>query len=122
MTANGEHGKETSYLEYADRQASGGGFIQEVEPARDDEEPGDVRRRSRQRADNFSTHSRPGRARAGHHTYGLRVTDYAVAVVHGALRQLRRGNGRGPWKGTSRQPAKSKDGDNGESFIAKRSA
>ena len=36
--------------------------------------------------------------RSGRHQHGLRVADYALALVYGTLREFRGGNGGGPWK------------------------
>lgn len=44
-----------SYLEYANRQARDRRLVRQIEPAGDDEEPGDVRGRSRQRLDDLAT-------------------------------------------------------------------
>ncbi len=57
-----EQVKKTGNLELADRQTCDRGFVYQTESARNDEEPGDVRRRSRQRPDDDLFHLRSGQA------------------------------------------------------------
>ena len=76
--------------------------------AGDAEEPGDVRRRSRRRADDDP-------AGAGHRRWPsrgrLRAADHPVAVGDRAVRQLRRGDGRGARQGAGRHAAPDPDAD-----------
>ena len=67
-------------------------------------QPGHVRRLRRQRADDASCSSRPCSAH-GEAPAGFILGVSAVAVVHGAVRQFRRGDGRGPRQGPGRRPA-----------------
>ena len=68
------------------------------------EEPGDVRRRGRQRAHHAALAARPRSppARRGAARGSPRGVS-ALALVHRALRQLRRGGGRGPRQGAGRR-------------------
>ncbi len=71
------------------------------------EEPGDVRGRSRRRADDGvpdPRHASPARGGIG---FELQIS--AVAVVHGAVRELRRGHGGGARQGAGRLAAQDED-------------
>ena len=76
--------------------------------ADDGEEPGDVRRRGRQRADDAPVRARRG-GRAARPR--LRAADHVLALAHGALRELRRGDGRGTRQGAGRHAAQGADRD-----------
>ena len=83
----------------------------QARPAQDDQEPGHVRGRGRRRA-----HHRPVRARRpdrGRQPRLLRP-DHPLAVVHRAVRQLRRGHRRRARQGPGRQPAAHPHRDHGQ--------
>src|SRR5262249_31838207 len=71
------------------------GFRQ-AQSAQPDEESGHVRARGRHRAGDRDPDPRPPRRRR---TYRFRIPDRPVAMVHGAVRQFRRGSRRGPREG-----------------------
>ena len=71
--------------------------------ARDVAQPGDVRGRGRQRADHAPVAARPRRRRRATSASSLQIV--RLAVVHRAVRQLRRGDGRGARQGPGRDPA-----------------
>ena len=75
----------------------------QAQPADDGAQPGDVHRRGRLGADHDPVPPRLRRQRRP----GARVRGprRAVAVVHRAVRQLRRGDGRGPRQGAGRRAA-----------------
>src|SRR5262249_12788330 len=64
-----------------------------------DEESGHVRARNRHRVDDRDPDPRPRHRRR---EYRLRIPDRPVAVVHGAVRQFRRGGCRRPPQGAGR--------------------
>ena len=80
------------------------GRRRQARPAPDGPQPGHVRRRGRQRAHHHRLPPRPRVVdrRAQNLFAGLVA---AVAVVHRAVRQLRRGHGRGPGQGPGRLAA-----------------
>ena len=96
------------------RETRDPGLVREAEPGHVDEEPGDVRGRGRRRAD----HGVPD-PRHIHRGWRDRVLhpDFALALVHGPVRQLRRSHGRGPRKGAGGQPAQDQDGRSGKTHL-----
>ena len=81
-----------------------GELVRQAGPARRGAQPGDVRRRDRQRDHDASPSSRrslPGSGRRRPSSAAVSV----LALVHGAVRQLRRGDGRGPRQGAGRHAA-----------------
>ena len=83
--------------------------VRKLAPAHDGAQPGDVRRRGRQRADHAA--SRPATSPTGGRRSRLRAADHVLAVAHRALRQLRRGDGRGARQGAGRHAAQGQDRD-----------
>ena len=83
------------------------GFGPEAESRDADEEPGDLRRRGRRGAgrccSSFATSS------TGARRHRLRAADRPLALVHGAVRDLRRGDGRGARQGAGRIAAQDED-------------
>ena len=81
-------------------------------PSADDgEEPGDVRCRDRQRPHDVEAGAGRDRRRQ---RAGLRAADHVLALAHGDLRQLCRGDGRGPGQGAGGHAAAHPDRDVGE--------
>ena len=78
--------------------------VRKLDPRHDGPQPGDVRRRARQRRSPRSCSSATSATRTGDENVFAGLVA-AVAVVHGAVRQLRRGHGRGPGQGPGRHPA-----------------
>ncbi len=75
-------------------------------------QPGDVRRLRRQHLHHAAVRAGARRQRRG--AGGFILADRAVAVVHGAVRQLRRGAGRGPQQGAGRLAARPEEADLGQ--------
>ena len=86
-----------SIFDPGDRQDGDRRRHQEAEPADDDAQPGDVHRRGRLGADHIPVH--PRLLEQHRQPELVRRTGRGVAVVHRVLRQLRRGDGRGPRQG-----------------------
>ena len=82
-------------------------FVQAA-PAPHGPEPGHVRGAGRQRAHDRRAGAR--RRRTGDADIGLHPAARPLALVHGALRQLRRGDGRRPGQGAGRHAAASAPG------------
>ncbi len=93
------------------RPAGGHRLDPEARPADSDQEPGDVHRRGREPPDDDRVH--PG-ARERQRTPALHGPGRVLAVVHGALRQLRRGDGRRPRQGAGRDAAEDAHRNRGE--------
>ena len=70
--------------------------FRKLDPRLDGQEPGDVRGRGRRDADHGPVHPRPGRPAAAALGFSVQI---ALALVHRAVRQLRRGHGRRPRQG-----------------------
>ena len=81
-----------------DRRARDRLGLRQARSALDDEEPGDVRGRSRRRAHHRHLHPRLGERRRASR---LHLPDHCLAVVHRAVRQFRRSRGGGPRQGAS---------------------
>ena len=80
--------------------------FRKLDPRHQVAQPGHVRRRGRQRP-----HDGPLRAGAARPRRGARRVHprrLALALVHRALRELRRGDGRGPRQGAGRRPAQAR--------------
>ena len=84
--------------------------LQKARSARDRQESGDVRGGGGRAAHHCPT--RPRRA-APHRLLRLGTTDHSLAVVHGGVREFRRGYGRGPWQGPGRNAAQGAQRDPG---------
>ena len=79
------------------------GFFPEAHPAAPGPEPGDVRGVRGIRPDNGAL--RASARQQGRGVGGVHPGRIALALVHRALRELRRGNGRGPGKGPGGLPS-----------------
>ena len=91
--------------------------VREARSADADEEPGDVRAGGCHGAH----HRDPGsRSRHGRSKHRIRIPDRAVAVVHGAVRELRRGDRGGPRQGPGRRPAAPAYRNPGEAAAVRR--
>ena len=77
-------------------------LVPQARPARRGAQPRDVRGRGRQRHHDLLLHPGPHPHARRH---GLRGRGGRLAVVHGAVRQLRDGHGRGPRQGAGRRAA-----------------
>ena len=100
------------------RGAAGLGLPQ-ARPADPGPQPGDVRGPGRQRAGHPAVRGQPGqRRRAGRDL--VHRPGGAVAVVHGAVRQLRRGHGRGPRQGPGRRAAQDPARHHGQAAARRR--
>ena len=88
--------------------------LRKLAPAHVAQEPGHVRGRGRQRADHAALGARPGRTRQpARRRSGSPALVTRLAVVHGAVRQLRRGGGRGARQGAGGHAAQDAQGDHG---------
>ena len=85
--------------------------FRKLDPAPDGPQPGHVRGRGRQRPDDDPGDPRHRR---------LRRAGRDLAVVHGAVRQLRRGGGRGPGQGPGRHAAQDPLRDRGPRAAGRR--
>ena len=95
--------------------------VPQARPAAPGPQPGHVRRGGRQRAHDGAL--RPGaRSAQGEAPAGFILGRLALALVHGALRQLRRGDGRGPRQGAGRRAAQGAPRRHGEEARRSRSA
>ena len=94
-------------------------LVPEARSAGADQEPGDVHRRGRQPADDDRL--RPGAGRR-HRAAAVHRTGRVLAVVHGALRQLRRGDGRRARQGAGGHAAQGEDRDDRRSALRRRRA
>ena len=97
----------TSMFEPAIMQARGRRLLHQARPAHQGPQPGDVRRRDRQRRHDAARAIRDDPT-------AFRRARRRLAVVHGAVRQLRRGRGRGPGQGAGRHAAQDPVGDGGQ--------
>ena len=86
----------------------------QAEPARAVAQPGDVRRLHRQHPDHAAVAACPRLRGRQRHAAGLRARDRGLALVHRAVRQLRRGAGRGPQQGPGRLAARPAQGHLGQ--------
>ena len=93
--------------------------LRQARPARADQEPGDVRGRGRGGADHRPLPARPRRRAAATR---LHVPDHALALVHRAVRQLRRGGGRGPRQGAGRRLRRTRTETAGQAARPRRRA
>ena len=93
-------------------------LVPEARSADPDQEPGDVHRRGRQPPHDDRLHPGAGRR---HRTAAVHRPGRLLAVVHGAVRQLRRGDGRRPRQGAGRHAAEDADRDRGEPADRRRS-
>ncbi len=91
---------------------------QEAQPAHDDAQPGDVHRRGRLGADHVLFIRDFGDSDTQQNVFAGLVA--AVAVVHRAVRQLRRGDGRGPRQGAGRRAAQDAGRHDGHGPAARR--
>ena len=95
-------------LEYRNHRPGSDRCIPQARSALDGQEPGDVCRRSGQRADDGAAHRQ-------HHPPSRRLrlqsADHALALVHGAVCQLCRGHGRRPRQGAGRHAAQGQGRD-----------
>ena len=91
--------------------------LRQARSADADEESGHVRARGRHRADDGHPDPRPRDRRREHR---LRIPDRPLAVVHGAVRQLRRSRRRGPRQGAGRCAAAPAHRDAGQAADRRR--
>ena len=94
-----------------DPRARGHRLVQEAAPADPDQQPGHVRRAHRHDRDLRRVDRPPGHLRLEHHD---------LAVLDGALRELRRSRGRGPGQGAGGHAAPHALGDRGPPAARRR--
>ena len=92
--------------------------LRQARPAPAGQEPGDVHRGDRQRPHDVPVLPRPRPRRRGDEL--VHRTRRGVPVVHGAVRQLRRGDGRGPRQGAGGDAAQDARGDRRVRAAARR--
>ena len=92
------------------------GVVRQTGPALHGAQPGDVRGGGRQRADHAAVHRRCQAlfGQGGESARSLHRRGHALAVVHRAVRQLRRGRGRGARQGPGRSAAPHTPSDAGQ--------
>ena len=105
-TAGNHHDKRQDLLPVRPGAGQAGhrGRLRQAEPARAVAQPGDVRRLRRQHPDHAAVGA--GAGRPGRGAGGLHPGHRPLAVVHRAVRQLRRSAGRRPQQGAGRLAAR----------------